>query len=115
MRFALLMSFWLLGLGGASGLLGVAFAQAAGADPGLVVPLDGVGVLHLNPSSLTFPVAFLVVGWMALRSLPAILASWQPSVKIEHIHVLKGDGGEVLTRRDLEELLAQLQKRSEGG
>ena len=37
-------------------------------------------------------VAFLLVGWMALRSLPAILASWQPSVKIEHVHVLKGDG-----------------------
>ena len=104
MRFSMLMTFWLLGLGGAGGLMSVAYAQS-GADPSIAIPVDGVGMLHLNPSALTFPVAFVLVGWMAIRSLPTILAAWEPSVRIEHVHVLKDAVGEPLSRRELEEVL----------
>ena len=114
MRLSLLMSFWLLGLGGAGGMMGVAFAQATGTDPSMAIPIDGVGMLHLNPAALTFPVAFVLVGLMAIRSLPTILAAWEPSVRIEHVHVLKDGSGDTLSRRDLEEILGSYLRERDG-
>lgn len=114
MRFSLMMTFWLLALGSASGLLGVAFAQASGTDPGLMIPIEDVAVIHLNPSALTFPMAFVLVGLMAIRSLPAILKAWEPTVRIEHMHVLKDENGDALSRRDLEEILSDYMRRREG-
>ena len=113
MRLSLLMSFWLLGLGGAGGMMGVAFAQAT-ADQSVPIPLDGIGVLQLNPSALTFPVAFILVGWMAIRSLPSILKDWEPTVRIEHVHVLKDASVEALSRRDLEEILGSYLRERDG-
>ncbi len=107
MRFSLLMTLGLLGL------LGVAFAQAT-ADPTITVPIDGLGLVHVNPSALTLPVTMVLIVMMGIRNLPAILAAWKPSVRIEHIHVLKGMGGDTLSRCDIEKLIAASLRERDG-
>ena len=51
---------------------------------------------------------------MAIRSLPSILKDWEPSVRIEHVHVLKDASGETLSRRDLEEILGSYLREQDG-
>ncbi len=97
MRASLLMIVWLVGL------LGVAYAEAS--RTALSVPVEGLGVVQLDPAGLTMPVAVVLVVVMALRSLPRILAAWKPTLHIAHTHTIKSDGEERLTRRDIEEVL----------
>lgn len=104
MRASLLMIVWLVGL------LGVAYARAT-VDPTLSVPVDGLGIVQVDPAGLTMPVAVVLVVVMAIRSLPRILGAWKPTLHIEHTHTLKGTAEERLTRRDIEEVLdARLRK-----
>ncbi len=107
MRASLLMIVWLVGL------LGVAYARAT-VDPTLSVPVDGLGIVQVDPAGLTMPVAVVLVVVMAIRSLPRILGAWKPTLHIEHTHTLKDGEVERLSRRDFEELIAAALRERNG-
>ena len=103
MRASVWLAIWLLGM------LGVAYANAT--HP-VSVPVDGLGVVKVDPSGLTMPVAVVLVVLMALKKLPSILSAWKPTLRIEHTHTIHDTDEERLTRRDLEELLNAHLRRS---
>jgi len=104
MRASLWMAIWLLGM------LGVAYAKAT--SP-LSVPVEGLGVVKLDPAGLTMPVAVVLVALMGLKKLPGIFASWKPTLRIQHTHTIKDSEVDRLSRRDLEEILAAHLRKSE--
>ena len=103
MRTSLLILLWLIGM------LGVAYAKAT--DPMLSVPVDGLGVVNLDPSGLTMPVAVVLVVLLGCKKLPGILSAWKPILHIEHIHTIKDGDVERLSRRDIEEILTVYLRR----
>ena len=101
MKTSLWMALWLLGM------LGVAYANAS--HP--TIPVDGLGVVKLDPSGLTMPMAVVLVAMLAFKKLPGILAAWKPTVRIEHTHLIKDGDVERLSRRDLEDVLTAYLRR----
>ena len=77
---------WLLCLA----FLGVAWGAEPSADTVLAMPGPG-GSLALNLGDLTFPGAVLAGFWMLARALPVALRSWTPTLRVELVHVDRGD------------------------